>query len=384
MLLKPLREIGLRDLEELIGNVAEGLQVDFKQAAVGKADAERKEFVADVTAFANASGGDIVFGIVEGPDAVASQVLGIPVADLDAEERRLAEIIRNGTEPRLSDFEFKWIDNPPNGHVLILRIGRSWRAPHRVTLAGHDRFYIRNARGKHPMNTDELRTAFTRGQALEDRIAQFQRARIDLIAERQGPVDMGGGPKLVVHALPLVSFADPPAVQFRYGEVLQSPLGGGSYNQMHTLEGPVTYGFRGTTISRYTLHFRNGILEGVTDCASDIQTSSIPLTPVEATIARAVSDHLKYWNEKGIGPPYFLFVSILFAEGYLGISGSMWSEEGVRVKRRHLLLPSQVITQSEGIHIGTLLRPTFDLLWNGFGYSSSVNFDERGRYRVQR
>jgi predicted HTH transcriptional regulator len=74
MLLKPLREIGLRDLEELIGNVAEGMHVDFKQGPVGKGDGGRKEFVADVTAFANASGGDIVFGIVEGADAVASQV----------------------------------------------------------------------------------------------------------------------------------------------------------------------------------------------------------------------------------------------------------------------------------------------------------------------
>jgi hypothetical protein len=155
---------------------------------------------------------------------------------------------------------------------------------------------------------------------------------------------------------------------------------------MHTLEGPVTYGFGETTISRYTLHFRNGILEGVTDCAADIQTRSIPLTAVEATIARAVSDHLKYWNQRGIGPPYFLFITILLVEGYLGNSQSTWStwsEEGVRVKRGHLLLPSQVITQSEGIdNIGTLLRPTFDLLWNGFGYTGSVNFDEHGRYRL--
>jgi hypothetical protein len=250
MLLKPLRQIELRDLEELVGNVAEGLHVDFKQGLVGKSDGDRKEFVADVTAFANASGGDIVFGIVEGADAVASQVLGIPVVDRDAEERRLAEILRNGTEPRLTDFDFKWIDNPPNGHVLILRIGRSWRAPHRVTLAGHDRFYIRNTRGKHPMNTDELRTAFTAGQALEDRIAQFQRARIRLIVDLDGPVDMTGGPKLVLHAVPLVSFADPPDVRFRYGELLQSPLGGGGYNQIHTLEGPVTHSAaQGGTVS---------------------------------------------------------------------------------------------------------------------------------------
>jgi Putative DNA-binding domain len=227
MLLKPLREVGLQDVEELIGNVAEDLHVDFKQGPVGIGDADRKEFVADVTAFANAAGGDIVFGIVEGPDAVASQVLGIRVDDIDAEERRLAEIIRNGTEPRLTDFDFKWIEHPPNGQVMILRVGRSWRAPHRGTLAGHDRFYIRNTRGKHPMNTDELRTAFTAGQALEDRIASFQRARIGLIVDGEGPVDMGGGPKLVLHAVPLVSFADPPDVRFRYGELLQSPLGGG-------------------------------------------------------------------------------------------------------------------------------------------------------------
>jgi hypothetical protein len=384
MLLKPLREIGLRDLEELIGNVAEDLHVDFKQGPVGKGDADRKEFVSDVTAFANASGGDIVFGIVEGADAVASQVLGINFGDIDAEERRLSEIIRNGTEPRLTDFDFKWIDKPPDGHVMILRVGRSWRAPHRVTLAGHDRFYIRNTRGKHPMNTDELRTAFTAGQALEDRIASFQHARISKIQERDEPVDMGGGPKLVLHAVPLVSFADPPSVRFRYGEVLLSPLGGGGYNQIHTLEGPVTYkASQGGTVSAYTLHFRNGILEGVAECASGTRPNTIPLTALELRITSAVSDYLKYWNQKGVGPPYYVFVSILFAQGFSAITASMWSDgEGVQLKRQHLFLPSQIIPEETPVE--TLLRPTFDLLWNGFGYAGSINFDEHDRYRVHR
>ena len=57
------------------------------------------------------------------------------------------------------------------------------------------------------MNTDELRTAFTAGQALEDRISNFQRARISLIGEGNTPVDMEGGPKLVLYAVPLVLFA---------------------------------------------------------------------------------------------------------------------------------------------------------------------------------
>jgi hypothetical protein len=67
-----------------------------------------------------------------------------------------------------------------------------------------------------------------------------------------------------------------------------------------------------------------------------------------------------------------------------GVSASMWSDGGVPLKRLHLLLPSQVIMQSEDTPVQTLLRPTFDLLWNGFGYAGSINFDEHGRYRVQR
>jgi hypothetical protein len=387
MLLKRLSTVDRRDVQELIGNIAEGLHIDFKQGPVGKSDADRKEFVADVTAFGNASGGDIVFGIAEGADAVASQVVGIRVPDLDAEERRLAEIIRNGTDPRFSDFEFKWIDNSPNGHVLIVRVGRSWRAPHRVTLAGHDRFYIRNTRGKHPMNTDELRRAFTLGQALEERIERFHRTRIDLIASGDAPVDMTRDPKLVVHAVPLISFADPPTLQFAYGEILQSPLGGGGYNQLHTLEGPVAYhAERSGTVIAYTLHFRTGILEGVSECTvrQASQPKTIPLTAVEQRIAGAVKGYLNYWHEKNVGPPYYLFVSILLAQGFSGLSAMLWRGDSIPLKRRDLLLPAQVFAHSDEMSVGTVLKPTFDLLWNGFGYAGSMNYDDLGQYRVQR
>jgi len=120
-LLKRLHEVELQDVQELVGNIAESLHIDFKQAPVGRSDADRKEFVADVTAFANASGGDIVFGVVEGPDAVASQITGISVSDLDVEERRLSEIIRNGTEPRFTDFEFTQATWPSQAVIPPLR-----------------------------------------------------------------------------------------------------------------------------------------------------------------------------------------------------------------------------------------------------------------------
>lgn len=45
------------------------MHLDYKRDLPGDKDAEKKEFLADVTSFANAGGGDIVFGIVEDADA---------------------------------------------------------------------------------------------------------------------------------------------------------------------------------------------------------------------------------------------------------------------------------------------------------------------------
>lgn len=387
MFLRPLSQITLSDVQGLVGNVAEDHHIEFKQAPVGTSDADRKEFVADVTAFANASGGQIIFGVAEGADGVASKVTGIALKDLDKEERRLADMIRNGTEPRLSDFEFRWIEHSRGRSVLVLRVPRSWRAPHRVTLGGHDRFYLRNTRGKHPMNTDELRTAFTLGQTLIDRIDQFRLDRVDKIARGEVPVHglSSERPKLVLHAVPLVSFADPPSLRFRYGEVLQSPLGGGGYNHFHTLEGPLTYSPRGTGASSYTLHFRSGVLEGASDFLSEESSKrkTIPLTRIEMMVGQALDGYLDFWRTKEVAPPYYLFVSLVSVAGFVGGASSEFADPSPPLRRANLLLPAQAISDPQSAPVSVLLRPTFDLLWNSFGYSNSTNYDDQGNYRLR-
>jgi hypothetical protein len=143
---------------------------------------------------------------------------------------------------------------------------------------------------------------------------------------------------------------------------------------------------RGGTVIAYTLHFRTGIFEGVSECtvSQPPKPKTIPLTAVEQRIAEAVKGYLKYWDEKNIGPPYYLFVSVLFAQGLSGMSVP-WRGGGIPLKRRHLLLPAHVVAHSDGTSsVGTLLKPTFDLLWNGFGYDGSINYDDRGHYQVRR
>lgn len=52
------------DLLALISNaVSEGRTIDYKRELPGNSDGEKKEFLADVSSFANTSGGDLIFGL---------------------------------------------------------------------------------------------------------------------------------------------------------------------------------------------------------------------------------------------------------------------------------------------------------------------------------
>jgi predicted HTH transcriptional regulator len=134
MLTKAFKELTLAHIERLKEDgVSESHDIDFKSAPVGSSDKDRREFVADVTAFANAAGGDLVFGVAT-TDGVASSVPGINISDPDKEKLRLGDLVRSGTEPRLANIEIEWLPIQGSLGILIVRVPRSWIAPHRVTL----------------------------------------------------------------------------------------------------------------------------------------------------------------------------------------------------------------------------------------------------------
>lgn len=47
----------------LLENVHESRTLEFKSELVGLKDEDKREFLADVSAFANTSGGDLIFGV---------------------------------------------------------------------------------------------------------------------------------------------------------------------------------------------------------------------------------------------------------------------------------------------------------------------------------
>ena len=62
----PINEINQTNIETLITDkIGESRTLEYKEELPIGTDNEKKEFLADISSFANASGGDIIYGIKE-------------------------------------------------------------------------------------------------------------------------------------------------------------------------------------------------------------------------------------------------------------------------------------------------------------------------------
>ena len=100
-------------MDQLVADkVAESRTLDYKEKLPGQSDGEKKEFLADITSFANASGGDLVFGVAEErdvqnrPTGIPKGITGLGMINVDARKLRLEAVIRDGIEPRLPGCKF--------------------------------------------------------------------------------------------------------------------------------------------------------------------------------------------------------------------------------------------------------------------------------------
>ena len=204
MIERPLDQITEDDLAALIGGRrAEGRRLDFKAAFPGAGETAVKEWLADVSSFANTDGGDIVIGVKEDGNGVALEVVGIGVQTLDADLLRIEDQVRNCLEPRLPAFPLHTVALPGDRAALVVRIGASLLAPHRITYKNSGRFYARNSRGKFEMDTGELRLAFAATDELPRKLRDLHTRAIRATTGKDMPVRLSDNPAVVLTIAPL-------------------------------------------------------------------------------------------------------------------------------------------------------------------------------------
>ena len=186
-----------RLLALIAAGAAESRTIDYKRASYGNTHADYSEFLADISSFANTSGGDIVLGM-DATNGIPTAITSLNVP-MDPEILRLEQVARGGLQPRIANIAFHVVPIRAGGNVLIIRVPRSYSAPHRIIRQGSNRFWARSAAGKYEPDVNELRTLFNAGPQLADRIRNFRLDRIAKIAAGEAPVQLMDRGILVLH-----------------------------------------------------------------------------------------------------------------------------------------------------------------------------------------
>jgi hypothetical protein len=391
-----LRDVNLDLVEEhhlralVSASVSEGRAIEYKRDLPRKADADGKEFLADVCSFANAGGGDLLYG-VEDVGGVAVSVPGVSIVDPDAEVLRLDSIIRSGLDPRLMGYRIRTVSLSGSAHVLIVRVPRSFGRPHAVDYKGRFRFYSRGSAGKFEMDVAEVRSSMIGSESLAERVRSFRAERLAAVAADQAPSPLNGRGIVVLHVLSLSAF-DSPAPQVDLQEADREHSALLKPGALRSGDAP-RYNFDGLLrVGRipvkgpqtYVQLFRSGAVEMADaytiDDREEGTPGTIPSIAFERYLLEALPMYLELQEKLKVNPPVLVMLSLLGVRGYEMLHGG---QIGAPIDRENLLVAEVLFKEFETDRqaVATRVRPIFDAVWNACVYPRSPNYGPDGRWR---
>ncbi len=389
MIPRAFDDVGPDDLDALVRDqVAESRTIEYKATLFDNTDGGKKEFLADVSSFANAAGGDLIYGIVAA-DGVPREIRGLPEANGESDLLRLDSIIRDGLAPRIPGVRLKWIQDHAAGPVLLLRVPRSWMGPHMVTFGNSSRFYSRSPAGKFQMDVAEIRAAFEGAAEIPTRIQRWRDERLGRLVADAGPFRLGGRGCFVLHIVPVESFVD----EWRLGMPLLeaqgrglSPIGAGGWDSRINVDGFACFVPQdGGVTSAYTQVFRSGRIEAVTsrEIADYEGERLIASERYEQDLKQATAAYLRVLHQLDVEPPFFILLSLLNAKGATMALRARWPGEPATPVDRDVLTFPEVLVEVEEPDTAEVLKPIFDSVWNACGLSGSQNYGEDGQWQLR-
>jgi hypothetical protein len=372
---------------------SESQTLDFKRTLPGTDEKGKNEFRKDVCAFANASGGDLVYGVQEKPAGQADQIVPIPIAThaIDATKRHLAQILEGGLEPPLPGVVMQPVLLASSDYVLVVRVPASFQRPHRYWLKDYTRWVVRAETHIVDLTYEQIRDSFDRGATLAERARRFRDERLTGVVSGTTGRHLRAGPRCVVHLIPLASVAGRAAVDIGplyyngYQEFMFQDWGGAARD--FNLDGLVVYPGREAADITYTQIFRSGALEmarwaGMLHVQDEADKTAIPSSDQSILIREAFVKFLAAASRWRVTGPAIAAVAMLGVEGY-----RLWyvSQRGItrrqQADRPNLILPEILIEQLGAVDKpDQIARPLLDTLWQAFGFERCLLYDSAGNW----
>lgn len=395
MLTEDRRDLSVETLIRAIENgYSEGKELEFKRQQNPDQAGHKQTTVAEVVSFANASGGDLVIGMAD-DEGVASGLWPVEYNDIDDTVLRWIDIIKRNTDPELPqhlvDIEPLEItaehaeyvaDTSPSqtGYVLVFRIQRSWRAPHRETVK--NQFYERSSGGKTELDTGAIRQAMLQGELLTERAREFRDNRLAAIRADEVAVPLNNHPKIVLHVVPSNAFSveqliDPSAAS-QTDQTIPSIL-----HPRGITHGWERYTADGYLIARpdednryhsYTLTFRSGVVEALTTRSYQTNPAYIHSGHIRNCLEESLPTYKDFLADQGGTFPLYCFLSVVGGQGLpVAIQRTAHREHGeLEVIDRDVARLPAVQIESPQTGLETIIDELLDSLYNASGKAQEM------------
>ena len=363
--------------------------MEYKRTLSIGGQEDRAEFLADISSFANASGGDIIFGISDERDAngkptgIPEAIVPLSVESLATERGKIEQIIESGIQPRIPVVHVRDFDIPGHGIVILVRVGKSWIGPHMVAFANRSRFYSRNSStGKLQLDVQQIGAAFAEQRGMGERLRSWKTDRIAKAVAGEGPVRLEG-PHLLFHFVTAAALTDGEQSLPRKFDPLKW---GQAYRLMSLSPESQRYNADGfLTVSRQALAnhtqsylqvFRDGSLEyGDSYVVGDFDGKLVPSQILEEKLIEIFERANSLLTHLDVIEPVYVSLTLVRVRGMmlaLPQYAHMWKHTSEPFDRDIVVCPDmQVQNTYEGSPYRTTLFPIVNAVWQAAGLAQS-------------
>ncbi|MBL1156081.1 MAG: ATP-binding protein [Chlorobi bacterium] len=386
--LNEIKTLTLDTVKRLVDSkIPEGKLIDYKESLSVFTSDEKKEFLADVSSFANAEGGNLIYGVKE-VDGIPTDICGFKVDSIDAEILKLENLIRDCTDPRVQGTLINYITLDNGQFVLVIYIPKSFNPPHVVKIGNHWKFYSRNSKGKYQLDVSELKSIISLSSNVQERIRDFRLERISRIKNRDLQIPISDEPKFIYHIVPLVSSTSNTVVDlakferanFKYELFYNLP-------KIYNYEGILIHNHQeGYNADLYVQIFRSGAIEVYASYLHNRDKQLVPRNSFEKELIEQIPNYISVIKYFELTMPLVIFLTVLDIKGY---KIGLYEYENMREMYNRpftlndLLLPEVYIDDAALTNLPLALKPLFDPIWNAAGHPQSPNFNTSGEWTVK-